>query len=75
MLVGVGYSENPDTEATAVEATTAAMIQTGQADPCDLVLLFSTARHDARVLHDSVVALVGKTPKIVGGGCCRGDDQ
>lgn len=68
MQAGVGYSENPDTAAAAVEAAAAALAQGGKAGPCDLVLLFSTARHDARILHDAVVSVVGKTPKIVGGG-------
>jgi hypothetical protein len=43
-------------------------MQGGRAGSCDLVLLFSTARHDARILHDTVVSVVGKTPQIVGGG-------
>ncbi|WAW10214.1 FIST C-terminal domain-containing protein [Oxalobacter vibrioformis] len=69
MRAGVGYSENPDTAAAAVEAATAALAQAGKTGPpCDLVLLFSTARHDARILHDSVVSVVGEFPRIVGGG-------
>jgi hypothetical protein len=43
------------------------MAQAGRKDPCDLVLLFATARHDARALRDSVLSVAGHVP-VVGGG-------
>lgn len=68
MQVGVGFSENPDTEAAAVNAVRRAFKQAGRRDPCDLVLLFSTAYHDARYLHEVVKSIVGQETLIVGGG-------
>lgn len=66
MRVGVGYSENPDSAAAGAQAARAALAQAGLAG-CDMVLLFSTARHDARLLRDAVAAVVGPAARIVGG--------
>lgn len=68
MRVGVGFSDNPDTVAAGRLAVLEALQQAGQDEQCDLVLLFSTARHDARVLRDAVASLVGSSVPIVGGG-------
>lgn len=67
MRVGVGYSENPDTTMGGMQAAMNALKQAGREGPCDLVLLFSTARHDAGLLRDAVASLVGPTVPIVGG--------
>jgi len=68
MKVGVGYSDNPDTTEAGVQAARIAVNQTGRSDPCDLVLLFSTARHDQKVLRDAVASVVGASVPIYGGG-------
>jgi len=68
MKVGVGYSDNPDTTAAGIQAAQMAVSQAERADPCDLVLLFSTARHDPSVLRESVVSVVGESIPIYGGG-------
>lgn len=68
MRVGVGYSDNPDTAAAGAHAVKEAMARAGRSAPCDLVLLFSTARHDAVLLRQSVVSLVGKNVPVFGGG-------
>lgn len=60
----VGHSTQTDSAVAATEAVRAA-----QAD-CphpNLVLLFSTAKHDAVALHAAVRAAVGPTARIVGG--------
>ena len=71
MRVGVGYSDNPDTAAAGLEAARMALRQgkpeTG-AGSCDMILLFSTARHDARILRDAVSAVLGEGIPIIGGG-------
>ncbi|MDR3230942.1 MAG: FIST C-terminal domain-containing protein [Synergistaceae bacterium] len=67
MRAGVGYSDDPDTAAAGRQAALEALRQAGRSDPCDLVLLFSTARHDAQILRDAVVSVVGPVP-VLGGG-------
>jgi signal transduction histidine kinase/ActR/RegA family two-component response regulator len=66
MQTGVGYSENPDTEAAGVEAAAVALDQAG--GRCDLVLLFATALHDQHVLRAAVASVTGDSTPIVGGG-------
>lgn len=68
MKVGVGYSDNPDTAAAGREAAEAALKQAGVSAPCDLVLLFGTARHDAANLRETVVSVLGNQAPVVGGG-------
>lgn len=75
MRVGVGYSENPDTAAAGLEAAREALaratteVAAGEnAGPCDMILLFATARHDARILRDAVSAILGEGIPILGGG-------
>jgi signal transduction histidine kinase/ActR/RegA family two-component response regulator len=63
----VGYSDNPNTPAAGKQAAEAALTRAGLAGPCDLVLLFATARHDQRVLRDSVASVTGPA-RIYGGG-------
>ncbi len=50
-----------------MQAARSALKQAGQERPCDLVLLFSTARHDAWLLYDAVASVVGSSVRIVGG--------
>lgn len=66
MKVGVGYSENPDSAEAGIRVAREALAQSG-ADRCDIVLLFSTARHDAQALRDAVASVVGADVPIVGG--------
>jgi len=68
MKVGVGYSDNPETTAAGVQAAESAVIQAGRNDPCDLILLFSTAMHEPTVLRNAVLSVVGNTVPIYGGG-------
>ncbi|MCL2709706.1 MAG: response regulator [Planctomycetaceae bacterium] len=68
MKVGVGYSDNPETTTAGVQAVESAVNQSGRTDPCDLVLLFSTAQHDPSVLREAVVSVVGGSVPIYGGG-------
>ena len=68
MRVGVGYSDNPDSTAAGMQAAQSALAQTGRGDPCDLVLLFATSRHDPQVLRDAVSMVVGDKVPVVGGG-------
>jgi signal transduction histidine kinase/ActR/RegA family two-component response regulator len=68
MKVGVGYSDHPETTVAGVKAIESAIKQAGRSDPCDLVLLFSTAIHDPSVLREAVVSVVGASVPIYGGG-------
>jgi hypothetical protein len=68
MRVGVGYSDNPDTALAGAAAAKEALLMSGRSDPCDLVMLFSTVRHDARALMESVSGVVGTKARIIGGG-------
>ena len=68
MRVGVGYSENPDTTMGGLAAAMKALKEGGRSMPCDLVLLFATAHHDARLLREAVASVVGPRAAIVGGG-------
>ena len=67
MRVGVGYCDNPDTTAAGLKAASDALLKAERSGPCDIVLLFATARHDAQTLRDAVASVVGPAP-IVGGG-------
>ncbi|MDR1658350.1 MAG: FIST C-terminal domain-containing protein [Deltaproteobacteria bacterium] len=67
MRAGVGYSENPDTTMGAIQATTEAIKQAGRSTTCDLILMFSTARHSAHVIRQVIASVVGPTVSIVGG--------
>ncbi len=68
MHVGVGYCENPDTLTAGREAAREALHGLAGAN-CDLVLLFSTSRHDAARLRSAVAEVIGAAVPIVGGGC------
>ena len=68
MKVGIGYGDNPDTHAAGVQAVKMAISGAGRTDPCDIVLLFSTARHDQHILREAVISVTGKPVPIYGGG-------
>lgn len=68
MHVGVGYSDNPETGEAGRQAVAEAVKQAGRIEPCDMVLLFATARHDAETLRRAVAEAVGENVPIVGGG-------
>ena len=68
MKVGVGYSNNPETIVAGGRAVESAISQAGRTDPCDMVLLFSTAQHDPSVLRETVVSIVGESTPVYGGG-------
>lgn len=68
MRVGVGFSDNPDTFAAGRQVAHEALAQVGPGGPCDLALLFATARHDPRQLRMAVASIVGPSVPIVGGG-------
>ncbi|MCL2517778.1 MAG: response regulator [Oscillospiraceae bacterium] len=68
MKVGVGYSDNPESSAAGLQAAKMAVAQAGRTDPCDMTLLFSTARHDYAVLRGAVASVVGGAVPIYGGG-------
>ena len=68
MRVGVGYADHPDTAAAGRQAALEAMKRAGRDTPCDMALLFATARHDAQILRDAVASVVCASVPIVGGG-------
>jgi len=68
MYVGIGYSELPDTREAGRQAAREALSQGNASRPCDLVLLFATAPHDARTLRDTVREELGASVPVVGGG-------
>lgn len=68
MRVGVGYCDNPDATMAGRRAATIALEQVGLAQKCDLVLMFSTSRHDSRLLREAVASVVGPDVPIYGGG-------
>lgn len=68
MQVSVGYCDIPDTASAGREAALEAYGKAGRDDPCDLVLLFATASHNAAILRAAVAGIVGAKASIVGGG-------
>lgn len=63
---GVGYSENPKSRDAGIAAATAAMEQAGVAT-CDLVIMYSTEKHDPAQLHNGVRPVVGPRARVIGG--------
>ena len=68
MYAQVGFCDNPDSACAGREAVRAAMALANRADPCQMVLLFATARHDAETLYAVVRDAVGPSALVVGGG-------
>ncbi len=46
MHAAVGYSDNPVSFTAGLEAAQSALAQSGRNDPCTLILLFHSARHE-----------------------------
>lgn len=68
MHVEVGYSDNPDTTLAGKEAAKAAMQQCGRTAQCDFALVFSTSKHDAKVLQNAILSILGPSVRLFGGG-------
>ncbi|MBE1236510.1 FIST C-terminal domain-containing protein [Phaeovibrio sulfidiphilus] len=68
MHVSIGYSENPDTTLAGLQAAQTALRAGISTQPCLMVLLFSTARHDPAVLRQAVASVFGPEVMVVGGG-------
>ena len=68
MLVKVGYSDDPDSYTAGSQAVKTALGQAGRSDLCDMILLFSTARHDQSVLREAVISEIDPSVPIYGGG-------
>lgn len=68
MRVGIGYSDNPDSALAGKQAAQIAIEKAGREGSCDVVLLFSTARHDQRVLREAVSAETKNYDRIYGSG-------
>lgn len=64
--VGIGFSEKIDSHEAAVEAIAHAIHSLGQRH-IDLVLIFSTSRHDPHVIHQVIRCHVGSETRVVGG--------
>ncbi len=68
MKVGIGYSDNPESIIAGVQAVKMALSQGGRTDSCDMIFLFSTARHDPVSLRKAVASVVGEGVPVYGGG-------
>ena len=68
MKVGVGYSDNPESNPAGLEAAQMALTQAQREGPCDLALMFSTARHDQTALREAVASVLGASVPVYGGG-------
>ena len=68
MKVGVGFSDNPESDAAGIQAAAMAVLQAGRKDTCDIALMFSTARHDQVALRRAVASVIGDSAPIYGGG-------
>ena len=68
MRVGVGYSDVTDSSVAGMQAVQGAIEQAGRQDPCDIIFLFATAKHDQIDLRAGVVSAAGTSALIYGGG-------
>ncbi|GHU34267.1 hypothetical protein AGMMS50256_27650 [Betaproteobacteria bacterium] len=68
MRVGVGYSDIPDSASAGAQAVRDAIEKSGRHAPCDIVLLFSTARHNLDILRAAAASEAGASALIYGGG-------
>lgn len=64
--VGVGYSEHTKSHEAGAEAARAALMDAGLT-ACNLVLVFGTEKHNPVHLRDGIRAVVGPTPRLIGG--------
>ena len=63
---GVGYSNKTDSKEAGTEATRSAMTSLGN-DRCNLVLVFTTSKHNPTAIREGIRAVVGNEARIVGG--------
>src|SRR5262245_31263019 len=63
---GVGFSDTARSYEAGAQAAAAA-IDGLRGARCDLVLLFSTSKHDPAALHGGVRSVVGAAPRLLGG--------
>ena len=68
MHVEVGFSDVPDSASAGAQTVRDAIKKSGRQDPCDIVLLFSTARHDPGLLRAAAASEAGASALIYGGG-------
>lgn len=68
MQIEVGYSEHPNSALAGKNAAREALEKSARTDPCDLVLLFCTARHDLTAVREEVSRETGNSSSIFGGG-------
>lgn len=68
MQVGVGYYDTPDSKLAGRQAAQIALQKAGRQEPCDMALVFCTARHDQQALRAGVAAAIGPAVPIYGGG-------
>jgi len=68
MNAGVGYSNYPDSSIAGRRAAEQAVQQSNRKSPCDLALLFCTAKHNQKALRAAVAGVVGNNIPIYGGG-------
>ncbi len=64
--VGVGFSENPKSYHTGVEAAKTAMTE-ADISACDLAFMFSTSKHDPTQLRDGLRSVIGDKARLIGG--------
>lgn len=64
--VGVGFSENSKSREAGIEAARAALLE-GRIERGDLVLMYTTEKHDPVQFHAGVRSVVGPTPRVIGG--------
>lgn len=64
---GVGFSDRSDSKQAGIQATQAALAQAG-VKSCELVLVYSTSKHDFNQVKEGIRSVVGPGAKLVGGG-------
>jgi hypothetical protein len=64
--IGVGYSENPNSQDAGTEAAKAAMAEAG-ISKCDLAIMYATSRQDPVQLRNGVRSVIGPTARLIGG--------
>lgn len=68
MFVSVSYCDDPNSALAGQTAAQRALSKSNRDTPCNLALLFCTARHNQLVLRQAVSAVIGDTCPIYGGG-------
>lgn len=63
---GVGFSNKSESKQAGIEAAKAALDKAGVKD-CDLVIIYSTSKHDPKELRDGIRSVVGPKARLIGG--------